>query len=240
LWIALAVVALGGIALIPLLKSRGAKARDGDRPVEPESVDELVTHAEQEAAAGNYNLARSALRRAIALSPENPGLRLNLLEVEYTQRDGASFSTDADELKNLLDGREGETWERVEAMGRSLCPHLPPFCPPEEATARREASVVLTPDYSVPGLVQRAEQESALGNYNLARSALRQASALSPEDPVLRLRLLRVEHEQDDRTSFAADAEDMLALPGGIEGEILEELIRMRATLGRDTVLPVK
>ncbi|CAK0767739.1 pilus assembly protein FimV [Gammaproteobacteria bacterium] len=217
-----------------LLKLRGSKAKDHDRPVDPESKEDLVARAKQESAAGNYNLARSVLRNAIATHPKDLNLRLKLLEVEYAQGDSASFSADADELKTFLGGREEELWGQVETMGRLLCPHLPPFCPPVEAIARREASSALTPEYSIPELVQRAEQELALGNYNLARSALRQAIALSPHVPELRLHLLRIEYMQGDRASFSADAEDLLALHGNLAGEILEELNKMRSNFNSD------
>jgi FimV-like protein len=232
LWMTSAAAVLGAMALLFFLRLKGAKAgaRSGAPAAQPESVGDLVERAVQQAASGNYNLARSALRRAIAIQPADYGLREKLLEIEYAQRDGASFSADAEELKGLLGSQAGELWGRIEAMGRTLCPHLPPFCPSEEAAARREAAVALAPEHDVPELLQRAEQESAIGNYNLARSALRQAIALSPGEPGLWLRLLRVEHAQGDRASFAADAKDMLALPGAIKGEILNDITRMQSS----------
>jgi len=96
-------------------------------PQPEHSVEELLARAARERASGNFNLARSALRQAIAQQPNNPALRLRLLEVEFAQNDAASFAADAEALRTLLGGREEALWQQVEIMGRTLCPHLPPF-----------------------------------------------------------------------------------------------------------------
>jgi Tfp pilus assembly protein FimV len=206
-------------------------------PAFEESAEMLVARADQEATAGNHNLARAILRRAISRQPRNPEIRLKLLKIEYSQKDGLSFAADAEELWTLPDIEESPLWEQVHQMGRELCPEQPLFRESLEGEVPAPAPAPRAHAESLEELLLRADQEATAGNYNLARAILRQAITRDPGDPELRVKLLTVEYAQKDGPSFTADAEELRTVLKSGESGIWEKVAAMGRALRPDQPL---
>ncbi|MFV1992792.1 MAG: FimV/HubP family polar landmark protein, partial [Acidiferrobacterales bacterium] len=93
------------------------------------STDEVdpVAEAEVYLAYGRDEQAEEILKDAIIKEPARHELREKLLEVYSKRNDISAFETVAEELYAALEGRGGDLWDRVAAMGAKLNPVNPMF-----------------------------------------------------------------------------------------------------------------
>jgi len=93
------------------------------------STDEVdpVAEAEVYLAYGRDEQAEEILKDAIIKEPARHELREKLLEVYSQRNDTSAFETVAEELYAALEGRGGDLWDRVAAMGAKLNPSNPMF-----------------------------------------------------------------------------------------------------------------
>ena len=89
---------------------------------------------------GRYQQAEELIRGVIDKEPENPDLRVKLLEVLYAARNRADFDAEAEALLAMLGNPDDARWQRVVEMGQDLSPDNPLFSG-QAASAEVEASV---------------------------------------------------------------------------------------------------
>ena len=116
------------------------------------STDEVdpVAEAEVYLAYGRDEQAEEILKDAIVKEPARHELREKLLEVYSQRSDTSAFETVAEELYAALEGRGGDLWDRVAAMGAKLNPDNPMF-------GGEGAGMANTSDTVPPGSLDSAE-----------------------------------------------------------------------------------
>lgn len=77
---------------------------------------------------GRYQQAENLINQALKKDPERLELRLKLLEIHFTTRNGAGFAKLAEDMEQAgVPRRDPPTWQRVVSMGRDLLPGHPLF-----------------------------------------------------------------------------------------------------------------
>ena len=132
-----------------------------------------IAEAEVYLAYGRDEQAEEILKEAMVKDASRHQLKEKLLEIYHQRNDAASFETLAEELYALLEGRGGELWDRVAAMGRKLSPNNPMFGGagaaglPGPPTGALETGLELdmpgTGGGAMPGLDMTAEPDMAVG-----------------------------------------------------------------------------
>ena len=99
---------------------------------ENDAVDPIA-EADVYLAYGRYQQAEELIKHALEDAPENPELRLKLLEIYYANEAGPQFEAFAKELKEAGASTNAEFWGKVVEMGRELCPDSSLFVPGESS-----------------------------------------------------------------------------------------------------------
>jgi pilus assembly protein FimV len=115
------------------------------------STDEVdpIAEAEVYLAYGRDEQAEEILKDAIVKEPARHELREKILEIYSQRNDISAFETVAEELYASLEGRGGELWDRVAAMGAKLNPDNPMF--------GGEGAGIATGDTVPPGGIDAAD-----------------------------------------------------------------------------------
>jgi pilus assembly protein FimV len=93
---------------------------------EMEEVDP-ISEADVYLAYGRYKQAEELIRNAINQNPENDECKLKLLEIHYSTENAEAFETFAQELEPTHRLAKPSFWDKVDEMGRELCPDSPLF-----------------------------------------------------------------------------------------------------------------
>lgn len=95
------------------------------------SDDELIVDPLEQAASfmldGCYDDAADAVNRGLTLDPDNPDLRLKMLEIHAHNQDRGAFEADAQGLFSLVEGQNDPVWQRASELGRDIAPENPLF-----------------------------------------------------------------------------------------------------------------
>jgi len=79
-----------------------------------------IAEADVYLAYGRYQQAEELIKQALAERPDDPALRLKLLEIYYANEDGAAYREYARELQAAGADGDAEFWNKVVEMGREL------------------------------------------------------------------------------------------------------------------------
>ena len=112
------------------------------------STDEVdpIAEAEVYLAYGRDEQAEEILKEAVVKDPSRHELKEKLLGIYHQRGDTAAFETLAEELYAALEGRGGELWERVAALGRDLNSGNPMFAGFGSAAAAAASEAPPEPD----------------------------------------------------------------------------------------------
>jgi len=79
-----------------------------------------IAEADVYLAYGRYQQAEELIKQALSERPDDPALRLKLLEIYYANEDGAAYREYARELQAAGADGDAEFWNKVVEMGREL------------------------------------------------------------------------------------------------------------------------
>ncbi len=144
---------------------------------------------------GRYQQAEELIRSVIDKEPENPDLRVKLLEVLYAARNRADFDAEAEALLAMLGNPDDVRWQRVVEMGQDLSPDNPLFS--GQAAAAENVEPV-------------AESSETLGDVETVPTEPGQAEAepaeLSEAEPEPELQVLDMEAERKSAEESSEEA----------------------------------
>lgn len=99
----------------------------GDAQADETLKDDTIAEADVYLAYGLYGQAEDLLKLAIEDNPGKEEYHLKLLETYYADKSAPEFADAAQTLHDLLQGKESDSWNKVAAMGKDLCPENPLF-----------------------------------------------------------------------------------------------------------------
>lgn len=90
-------------------------------------VDQMLAEADVYLAYGRYQQAQDLVSGALEDHPDRLDLKTKLLEVYFATRDRNGFEALADEVHDAVKAEGGAEWDKLQLMGRDLCPDNPLF-----------------------------------------------------------------------------------------------------------------
>jgi len=109
-----------------LLSDFAPSSMDSSLDTQVDEVDAL-SEADVYLAYNKFDQAEELLLEAISNQPERVELKVKLMEVYFTAKNSDSFLRSAQALHDELGGTNTAVWEKVEEMGKVLCPDSPLF-----------------------------------------------------------------------------------------------------------------
>lgn len=174
------------------------------------SVEVLLTQADIELAKQNLKSARALLQRAQAMAPNNPEIRLRLLEMHHQAKEVNVFDSEAKALHAILPDTAHPIWQKVVAMAQDLNSQHPLFAMPVFARgAERISAMDIDAGEDEAGYFHG---NAAAGDQNPDRAIEDDDAALLPPTEMSDLGLDEVGYLFHDPSVIAEDGVDALAM----------------------------